>query len=197
MAVFPRKLKRDLLIDGGLEVTGNSTLTGAVTAAGGVGITGSLAASAVAGALVCASGGYMSDYVQSLTAADCERTGTTGTRILGYGITKVTLTKAAATGAANFQLVLAGPVKAGAHKYLVLTRATGASTFEVWISNLTSALTFYGSTADAIKLTTDWVSPNPAGFHFVGITTAQWAALSVNGLQSTQWSYTVSTFSAT
>ena len=135
--------------------------------------------------------------VQSLTAADCERTGTTGTRILGYGITKASLTKAAATGAANFQLVLAGPVAAGVHKTLVLTRGTGASTFEVWISNLTSALTFYGTTADAIKLTTDWVSPNPAGFQFVGISTVQWACLTVNGLQSTQWAYAGSTFSAT
>jgi hypothetical protein len=180
------KFRRQIIAAGGIDSTAGcefdaaSTFNGAVTFA----------------ALDTFNAG-IAETVQSLTAADCERTGTTGTRILGYGITKASLTKADATGAANFQLVLAGPVAAGVHKTLVLTRATGASTFEVWISNLTSALTFYGTTADGIKLTTDWKSPNPAAFQFVGITTAQWAALTVNGLQSSQWSYTGTTFSAT
>ena len=186
------KFKRQIIAAGGITSTGGIQIDAASTFAGALTVTGALTQTGLG-----TFGGGIAESVQALTAADCERTGTTGTRILGYGITKVTLTKAAATGAANFQLVMAGPAAVGIHKTLVLTRATGASTFEVWLSNLTSALTFYGTTADAIKLTTDWVSPNPAGFQFVGITTAQWAALTVNGLQSSQWAYGVSTFSAT
>jgi hypothetical protein len=201
------KFRREIIAAGGIASTGGIQIGAASTFDSTVTITGvaTLTASPVLTAgitalkapIVCSTLGYLADHVQSLTAADCERTGTTGTLTAGYGVTKWTLTKAAATGAANFQCLLGNPVKAGVHHYVLLTRATGASTFEVWLSNESSAQTFYGTTADGIKLTTDWVSPNPAGFHFVGITTNQWACVTVNGLQSTQWSYTGTTFSAT
>jgi len=214
MPFYPRKLKHDFLIDGGLEVTGNTTLTGNITHTGtltqtgvatftaapvfSAGVASIGTVSAQKAAIVMSTGGYLAEHVQSLTGAACLRPGTTaGTAMVGYGLTKVALTLAQATGAANFHLKLSNPVVAGVHKYLVISRATGASTYEVWVSNESSDQTFYGTTADGIKMTTDWASPNPVGFHFVGITTDQWATLTVNGLQSSQWSYTGTTMYAT
>lgn len=189
------KFRREIIAAGGISSTGGIDITAASTFVGAVTMTGGIVG--VKGPIVCSTGGYLVEHVQNMTAAQCERTGTAGTPSAGYGITNWSLTKAAATGAANFQCVLGNPVVAGVHKYLTVYRATGASTFEVWISNESSAQEFYGTTADAIKLTTDWKSPNPASFHFVGVSTNQWACLTVDGLQSTQWSYTQSTFSAT
>lgn len=203
MSVFPRrKVNHDFLVDGGLEVTGNTTLTGAVTfAAAPVFSAGAASLGAVTAQkspIILSTGGYVAEHVQSLTGAACIREGTTaGTPMVGYGVTKVALTKAQATGAANFHLKLANPVVAGVHKYVLISRATGASTFEVWISNESSAQTWYGSTYDGMKLTTDWTGLNPAGFHFIGISTDQWAALTIDGLQSSQWSYAPTTMLAT
>ena len=195
MPIKPRKLNRDLLIAGGLEVTGNTTLTGALTMAASPTLTAGV--SALKGAIVCSTGGYMTEHVQTLTGAACARPGTTaGTPLVGYGISVVALTKAAATGAANYDLRLNPPSAVGVHKYIFLSNS-GASTFETKVMpSATTTVLFWGTTANAIQLTTDWVSPMPAGFHLVGITT-QWAVVGVNGLQSTQWSICGATFGTT
>ncbi len=185
MSVFPRKLKRDLLIAGGLEVTGNTTLTGSLVQTGAQTFTGR----------ATFNGGIV-ETVQSLTGAACARPGSTaGTALLGYGISKVALTIASATGAANFDLKLNGPVAAGVHKFINLSH-TGASTYETKVMSATTTVTFFGSTGNAIQLTTDWVSPKTAGFHLIGVTTAQWAIIGANAA-STQWSITGATFGTT
>jgi hypothetical protein len=189
------KFRREIIAAGGITSTGGLQITAASTFVGAVTMTGGILG--VKGPIVCSTGGYLVDHVQALTAADCERVGTSGTKMVGYGVTRATLTLAAATGAANFQLVLGNPVRAGVRKSVLLTRATGASTFDIRISNESSAQTFYGTTADGIVVTTDYKSPNPASFEFMGVTTDQWACLTVSGLQSSQWSYTGTTFSAT
>jgi hypothetical protein len=143
-----------------------------------------------------AAGGYAADYVQSLTGAACARPGTTaGTPLLGYGISKVALTIASASGAANFDLRLNPPSAIGVHKFIFLSH-TGATTYETKIMpSATTTVLFWGTTANAIQLTTDWVSPVTAGFHLVGLST-QWAVVGSN-LASTQWSICGATFGTT
>lgn len=197
------KFRREIIAAGGITSTGGLQITAASTFVGAVTFTAapvfSAGVSALAAPIIAATGGYFADNVQTWTAANCERVGTTGVhKMLGYGVTKVSLTKAAATGAANFQLVLGNPVRAGVHKYVFIERATGASTFDIRLSNESSAQTFYGTTWDAIILTTDFVGPNPFGVHLVGITTDQWAICQMlPGAASTQYGLGGSTFSAT
>jgi len=191
MPTYPRKLNRDLLIAGGLEVTGNSTLTGTVTVTGAQTFTG---APTFAGQITANAG--VAETVQTLTGAACARPGTTaGTPLLGYGVSVVAVTKADATGAANFDLRLNPPVAPGVHKYIFLSH-TGASTFETKVMpSATTTVLFWGTTANAINMTTDWLSPVTAGFHLVGVTT-QWAVVGAN-LASTQWSISGATFGTT
>jgi hypothetical protein len=197
------KFRREIIAAGGIQSTGGLQITAASTFVGAVTFTAApiLAAgiSSNKGAIVNSTGGYIADHVQTWTGANCERVGTTGVhKMTGYGVTKVALTKAEATGAANFQLVLGNPVRAGVHKYVFISRATGASTYDIRLSNESSAQTFYGSTWDAILLSTDFVGPNPFGVHLIGITTDQWAICQMlPGTASTQYGLGGSTFSAT
>jgi len=76
MPFYPRKLKHDFLIDGGLEVTGNTTLTGTLRQVGvatfvaapvfsaGAASLGTVTAQAAG--IVMGAGGYVADYIQSI-----------------------------------------------------------------------------------------------------------------------------------
>ena len=213
MAVFPRrKVNHDFLVDGGLEVTGNTTVAGNATITGtltqtgvatftaapvlSAGIASLGAVTAQKAAVTMSTGGYMVEHVQSLTGAACARTGTTaGTPLVGYGVSKVALTIASASGAANYDLRLDPPSAIGVHKYIFLSH-TGASTYETKVMpSATTTVLFWGTTANAIQLTTDWVSPVTSGFHLIGLST-QWAIVGSN-LASTQWSICGATFGTT
>jgi hypothetical protein len=132
------------------------------------------------------------EAVQSLTGAASYTTASTGVRISGFGLTVVALTKAE-TAACNWALELDSPPVAGVHKYIALSRATGASTYELRVMAPSTLTTFYGSTGNCLLFTTDWVSPAPATVHLIGVTSAAWAVVGGYGGGTTQWAVVGST----
>jgi len=176
-----------------LEVTGNTTLTGTVAVAGvatfaaapvfSAGAASLGTVSAQAAPIINTVGGYVADYVQSLTdyAALTDTGGSSKAgfqAILGYGVTKIRVTGTSGTtaGSTANDLVfrLNPPIKAGVHKYIFLSGAS-ASTKVVSVRTLTSATgsNFYGSTYNAVAWTTTINNPSDA-LHLIGMSTAQW-----------------------
>ena len=200
MPFYPRKLKHDFLIDGGLEVTGNTTITGTLTQTGvatfaaapvlSAGIASLGAVSAQKAAVTLSTGGYVAEHVQALTGAGSYTTVRTGTPILGYGVTKISVTKAESSNACNFAYVLANPSAVGAQKFIFVNKATGASTQEIKIMSSSTLVTFYGTTSNAIVITSDAMKQRPVGVHLIGLatgTTRRWAVLNAPLSSSTEW----------
>lgn len=107
--------------------------------------------------------------IQTLTGAS------TGTTVLGYGITKITVASATESTAADFVFTLAAPVATGVHKYLFVS-PPDATTKEVSVRTLTSVATFFDSTSNALTFST--VAGGPAGgYHLIGLTTVQWGVI--------------------
>jgi hypothetical protein len=184
MPFYPRKLKHDFLIDGGLEVTGNTTLTGTLAQVGVATFTASpvfsagVTLAAQKSGITFSTGGYFTEHVESLTGSVCYTTKRAGTALLGYGVSNVALTVSQASDAVDFAVKVAGPVAAGVHKYINISRATGASTYECHVLTAASSQVFYGSTANCIQFTTDaMLGGSPASVHLLGVTTKQWAVV--------------------
>ncbi len=202
MSVFPRKLRRDLLIAGGLEVTGNTTLTGTLKQTGVATFTAdpvftggipSVALTAQAAGIVMAAGGYVADKVQTLNdyavLTDTGGSSKAGfTAILGYGVTAITVTGTSGTTAGSTANALIfklnSPIAAGVLKEIYVT-GTSASTKEVSVRTATSTHTFFGSTKNSFTFTT---TVNDLGIGWPirlrALSTTQWA-LNLPGKLST------------
>ncbi len=198
MSVFPRKLRRDLLIAGGLEVTGNTTLTGTLKQTGVATLTAapvlSAGISALKAGIIASTGGYVADKVQTLTdyAALTDTGGSSKAgyqAIIGYGVTAITVTGTSGTTAGSTANMLVfklnPPIKAGVVKEIYIT-GSSASTKTVKIRTATSTHTFFGSTQNAIGFTT---AVNNLGYGWPiklrALSTTQWALGALPGVKST------------
>ncbi|HUU99163.1 MAG TPA: hypothetical protein VM487_25805 [Phycisphaerae bacterium] len=200
MPMKPRKLNRDLLIAGGLEVTGNTTITGTLAQVGVATFTAApvfsagLTNAAQKSGIIMSTGGYIAEKVQTLNdyAALTDTGGSSKAgyqAILGYGVTKISVTGTSGTtaGSTSNDLVfkLSSPIKAGVLKEIYIT-GTSASTKVVSIRTATSTHVFFGSTKNSIAYTT---TVNNLGFGFPlllrGLSTTQWALGPLAGIPST------------
>lgn len=125
------------------------------------------------------SDGYRVDNVQSLTGKS------TGTAVLGYGLTKIEVASATESGSNDYVFRLNGPVAPGVHKYIIVSGAS-ASTKTISVRTLTSLQTFFGSTYNSIGWTTTINNP-PSCAHLIGLSTTQWAVVVAKLTTAAAW----------
>ena len=204
------KFRRQIIAAGGITSTGGIQIDAASTFAGALTVTGALTQtgvatfaaapvfsagiSALAAPIVAGTGGYFADNVQSLTdyAALTDTGGSSKAgfqAILGYGITKISVTGTSGTtaGSTANDLVfkLNPPIAAGVSKRIYVT-GTNASTKVVSIRTATSTHVFFGSTKNSVAWTTT-VNNLGHGFPLLldGLSVSQWALRGLPGVPST------------
>jgi hypothetical protein len=115
------------------------------------------------------SDGYIAEHLQSLTGKD------TGTPLLGFGVSAITIASGTESGSADFVFRLASPVCPGIFKTVVVAGAS-ASDKTISVRTAATAQVFFGSTFNAISYTTTINNPSDA-LLLVGVSTSQWAVL--------------------
>jgi len=181
------KFRREIIAAGGITSTGGLQITAASTFVGAVTFTAApiftAGVSSITGGLIAGTGGYLAEKVQTLQDSDSisDTGGVSGTAILGYGVTKITVTGATGASTAgstrnDLTFKLNPPIKAGVLKEIWIT-GTSASTKVVSIKTATSTHTFFGTTKNSVAFTTAVSELGFAGaaLHLRGLSTTQWA----------------------
>jgi hypothetical protein len=115
---------------------------------------------------------YLPEHLQSLTGKD------TGTPLVGFGVSAITIASGTESGSADFVFKLAPPVCPGIFKTVVVSGAS-ASDKTISVRTAATAQCFFGSTHNAVSWTTTVNNPSDA-LLLVGVSSETWAVLNRN-----------------